>query len=136
MKSFFLQLFTWWNGQTFGTKVFTARKGERVGEDAAGNVYYRSRGGVIDPAMGHERRWVIYNGPIEASTVPAGWNGWLHHTVDTPPSGEDYAAKPWQQPHRPNMTGTPDAYRPPGSALKQGAHPKSAGTYKAWTPGA
>ena len=28
-----------WNGQTFGTRVFTARKGQKVGEDDQGNRY-------------------------------------------------------------------------------------------------
>ena len=37
MKSFLLQIFTWWNGQTMGTRFHTWRKGELVGEDDAGN---------------------------------------------------------------------------------------------------
>ena len=31
MKQFFLKLFTWWNGQTFGTQLWTRRFGELVG---------------------------------------------------------------------------------------------------------
>ena len=42
MKDFFLQFFTWWHGQTLGTRFFTWRNGELVGEDASGNKYYRS----------------------------------------------------------------------------------------------
>ena len=61
------QLFTWWNGQTIATRLFTARKGQRVGEDAEGNVYYQNAGGG--------RRWVIYNGAIEASRVAPEWHG-------------------------------------------------------------
>jgi hypothetical protein len=72
MKTFLLQFFTWWNGQTLGTRFGTWRHGEKVGEDEFGNVYYRSRGGKADAALGHERRWVIYNGLAEASSVPAG----------------------------------------------------------------
>ncbi len=135
MKEFLLQFFTWWNGQTLGTKVFTSRHGEKVGEDEFGNAYYRSKGGRIDPALGHERRWVIYNGPIEASSIPAGWNGWLHHTVDVPPSQESYAMREWQKPHKPNMTGTAQAYRPAGSAVNAAVHPKAQATYSAWKPG-
>ena len=94
MKSFLLKLFTWWNSQTFGTQLWTWLYGERVGEDEFGNVYYRTRGGKIDPTSGFERRWVIYNGYNEASAVPPSWHGWLHHTVDTPPTaGELYAAR-------------------------------------------
>jgi NADH:ubiquinone oxidoreductase subunit len=135
MKTFLLQFFTWWNGQTIGTRFMTWRRGEKVGQDEFGNVYYRSIGGKIDPALGHERRWVIYNGLAEASSVPPGWNGWLHHTVDVAPSQESYTPREWQQDHVPNMTGTPQAYRPAGSAVNTSAHPKSAGAYKAWTPG-
>ena len=59
MKQFFLKLFTWWNGQTFGTQLWTRRYGELVGEDEQGNRYYRTAGGKIDPTLGFERRWVI-----------------------------------------------------------------------------
>ena len=67
MKSFLLTLFTWWNSQTFGTQFWTWRYGEIVGEDEFGNRYYRTRGGKIDPTLGFERRWVVYNGYAEAS---------------------------------------------------------------------
>ncbi len=86
MKSFLLKLFTWWNGQTFGTQWWTWLHGEFVGEDEFGNHYYRTRGGKIDTTLGFERRWVIYNGYTEASTIPPSWHGWMHHTVDTPPT--------------------------------------------------
>ena len=33
------QIFTWWNGQTIGTRFYTARNGELVGEDDQGNRY-------------------------------------------------------------------------------------------------
>lgn len=113
------RIFTWWNGQTVGTAMMTARRGERVGSDEAGNVYYRTRGGAIDPALGFERRWVIYPGYSEPSTVPPGWFGWLHHTTDVPPTEETYVPKEWQKPHRPNMTGTPEAWRPKINKLRE-----------------
>jgi NADH:ubiquinone oxidoreductase subunit len=62
MKLFFLKVFTWWNGQTFGTQLWTWRFGELVGEDEQGNRYFRTKGRKIDPTLGFERRWVIYNG--------------------------------------------------------------------------
>jgi NADH:ubiquinone oxidoreductase subunit len=83
-----------------------------------------------------ERRWVIYNGYAEASVIPPSWHGWIHHTVDTPPTKEQYRPWAWQKPHRPNPTGTPDAQRPTGSTLAQGRRPKATGDYKAWVPGA
>ena len=122
----FSELFTWWNGQTLGTRLFTWRKGELVGTDSFGNRYYRERRG--------ERRWVIYNGPAEASRVPPEWHGWLHHIVDHPPDDEAVADHPWQLPHRPNMTGTPQAYRPPGSTLRSGRRAGATGDYDAWSP--
>ena len=92
MKQFLLRFFTWWNGATLNTLFYTNRHGELVGHDEFGNAYYRPKGGKIDPALGFDRRWVIYNGVSEASMTPPGWNGWLHHTVDTPPSEESYKA--------------------------------------------
>jgi NADH:ubiquinone oxidoreductase subunit len=134
MKQFFLKLFTWWNSQTFGTQLWTSRFGELVGEDEQGNRYYRTRGGKIDPALGFERRWVIYNGYAEASRIPAGWHGWMHHVVDVPPTEENYQPREWQKPHQPNPTGTPNAYRPSGSTLASGKRPKATGDYQPWTP--
>jgi NADH:ubiquinone oxidoreductase subunit len=135
IKTFFTRLFTWWNGQTFGTQAWTALYGEFVGEDEYGNRYYRTKGGKIDPTLGFERRWVIYNGYAEASKIGPGWHGWMHHIVDTPPTEENYRPHPWEKPHRENMTGTPAAQRPSGSTLAQGRRPKATGDYKAWSPG-
>jgi len=135
ISTFFTRFFTWWNGQTFGTQLWTSLHGELVGEDELGNRYYRTKGGKIDPSLGFERRWVIYNGYAEASTVGPAWHGWLHHTVDVPPTEEKVTPRPWWKPHRPNMTGTPGALRPTGSTLAQGRRPKATGDYKAWTPG-
>src|SRR5438477_7937778 len=130
MKNFFLKFFTWWNGQTFGTQVWTWRYGEFVGEDEFGNRYYRTKGGKIDPTLRFERRWVTYQGYAEASTVPPSWHGWLHHTVDVPPTQGSAKAWPWEKPHRPNLTGTPLAWRPSGSVLAEGRRPPAAGDYK------
>ena len=135
MKRFFELIFTWWNRNTFGTQLWTWLYGEFVGEDELGNRYYRTRRGKVDRTLLMERRWVVYNGYAEPSNVPPSWHGWLHHTVDTPPTQEDYKARAWQKPHRPNLTGTPAAYRPTGSTLSQGRRPKATGDYKAWTPG-
>ena len=123
---FLLEFFTWWNGQTLGTRFFTWRKGELAGEDASGNRYYRERDG--------KRRWVVYDGLADASRVPPDWHGWLHHTVDNPPAGEDYTPRDWQKPHKANMTGTPQAYRPAGSILTPEERPSATGDYDAWRP--
>ena len=125
MKIFFLRLFTWWNGQTFGTQLSTWLYGEAVGQDEFGNRYFRTRRGKIDPTLRMERRWVIYNGEAEASTVPPSWHGWLHHTVDVAPTEETYTPREWEKPHLPNLTGTSAAYRPSGSTLASGRRPKA-----------
>ena len=135
MKLFLLKVFTWWNGQTFGTQLWTWRFGELVGEDEQGNRYYRTKGRKIDPTLGFERRWVVYNGYAEATRVPPSWHGWLHHTVDVAPTEETYTPREWEKPHVPNMTGTPAAYRPSGSTLASGRRPKATGDYQPWTPG-
>lgn len=135
MKTFLLKLLTWWNSETLNTQVWTWLYGELVGTDEYGNRYFRTKGGKIDPVLGFERRWVIYNGYTEATTIPPAWHGWMHHTVDVPPTEESYKPRAWQKPHRQNMTGTPGAYRPSGSTLSQGRRPKATGDYKAWTPG-
>jgi NADH:ubiquinone oxidoreductase subunit len=126
------QIFTWWNGQTLNTRVYTALYGKFVGTDEFGGRYYRGR--KIDPALGFERRWVIYAGQSEGSLTPPGWYGWLHHTVDVPPTEEEYSARDWQFPYIPNMTGTPEAWRPPGSTLRANARPQATGDYDAWAP--
>ena len=131
MKTFLLQFFTWWNGQTLGTRFFTWRKGTKVGVDEFGNAYFE---GGKDP-YGRKRRWVIYKDIAEASSIPPGWHGWMHHRVDTPPSAEDYKPREWQKGHEPNHTGTPLAYRPKGSVLSTGERPRVTGDYDAWTPG-
>ena len=120
------ELFTWWNRQTLGTRLFTWRKGEQVGSDALGNTYYRERNG--------NRRWVIYGKGSDSSTVPPEWHGWLHHTVDETPDQAGYTEREWFRPHVPNMTGTDMAYRPPGSTLRAGERPPATGDYDAWTP--
>jgi NADH:ubiquinone oxidoreductase subunit len=135
MKQFWLKIFTWWNSETFGTQLWTWLYGESVGEDEFGNRYFRTRGGKIDPTLGFERRWVIYRGYAEASQVPPSWHGWLHHTVDVPPTVEPYQARAWQKPHRPNLTGTPGAHRPSGSLAAQNRRPRATGDYRPWAPG-
>ncbi|MEJ1161358.1 NADH:ubiquinone oxidoreductase subunit NDUFA12 [Prosthecomicrobium sp. N25] len=129
-----LKILTWWQGSTIGTDVHTRRHGELVGHDESGNAYYRTRGGVIDPTLGFERRWVIYNGPAEASRIPPGWYSWMHHRTDVPPTRDGYRPRAWEEPHRPNQTGTANAYRPKGSILSEGRRPRATGDYQAWQP--
>ncbi|MBV9537531.1 MAG: NADH:ubiquinone oxidoreductase subunit NDUFA12 [Acidisphaera sp.] len=115
---------------TIGTRLFTWLRGRRVGEDALGNVYYEEK----RPSRGQvrRRRWVLYRGMVDASTVPAEWHAWIHYTSDAPlPQPQ----RPWIKPHVPNLTGTPESYRPPGHDYEGGRRPPATGDYEAWTPG-
>jgi len=136
LKALFLDLFTWWNSATLGTRVHTYFAGEYVGDDEFGNRYYRAKGGKVDPTLGFQRRWVIYNGEAEATKIPAGWHGWMHHKDVPAPSEVHYNPLPWEKASQPNLTGTPAAYRPKGSILQEDPHrPHATGDYDAWSPG-
>lgn len=115
---------------TFGTWLFTRLNGRRVGTDAAGNVYYEDK---RPRAERRTRRWVVYNGDVEASRVPPEWHAWLHYTVDAPLA--ETARRPWQKPHVPNATGTALSYRPSGHDYQGGHRARATGDYEPWTPG-
>ncbi|WP_292291770.1 NADH:ubiquinone oxidoreductase subunit NDUFA12 [Marivita sp.] len=119
-----LRAVTWWNGQTLGTQFYTWRKGEKVGEDTQGNVFYQSNGG--------KKRWVIYNGEAEASRVDPDWHGWLHHTFKQSPADRPLPKKAWEKPHQENLTGTALAYAPAGSIRRP--QPAERQDYEAWSP--
>lgn len=128
----FSEIFSWWGGNTWSNRIYTATRGKLVGTDTEGNCYYvQSKG--LGP-LGVPRRWVIYKNLAEASKIPPEWHGWMHYTVDTPPTAEVYQPRAWQKPHRENMTGTPGAHRPQGSILAAGTRPAATGDYKAWKP--
>ena len=115
---------TWWQGGTLNTLLYTRRKGKKVGEDEYGNVYYTANDGA--------KRWVIYNGEVEASRISADWHGWLHHTFDDLPTDKPLVHKEWEKPHLPNLTGTAEAYAPAGSLRRP--DPVARTDYEAWSP--
>jgi NADH:ubiquinone oxidoreductase subunit len=123
---------------TVGTRIMTWLRGEQVGTDSFGNRYFRDkskrkleRGGG---RFSREKRWVIYKGEAEGSRVPAEWHAWLHHTVNDIPADGGKPKYAWQKPHQPNLTGTPDAYRPPGSLVRGGHRSPTTSDYEAWKP--
>lgn len=124
-------IFTWWNGATIGARFDISRRARFIGQDDQGNKYYEERKPSLE---GRKRRYVIYNGYAEPSRVPAEWHGWLHHTFEKPPTEAPLPTKPWEKPHKPNLTGTLGAYRPPGSLSEGGERAKSSGDYEAWNP--
>ena len=94
----FTELFAWWTGNTIGTRLYTWRKGERVGEDGLGNVYYRERDG--------KRRWVIYRDLAEAVADSAGM-AWLAASYRRRAADRAKAmSRGLGSGHRPNLTGT------------------------------
>lgn len=122
-------IFTWWDGATIGTRLFSRRNGSAVGTDPLGNAYFESKK-AID---GRTRRWVIYNGPNDPSRVPPEWYGWLQYQSDVVPSALP-APRVWQKPPVPNLTGTADAYRPAGALERGGNRAAATGDYEAWSP--
>ena len=122
--------FTWWNGASWSTIFYGLRGMKKVGEDHLGNAYWE--GGK--DTMGHPRRWVIYEGPNDASRVPPDWFAWLHRQVDDVPDRALPPIRPWQKPAVPNLTGTPLAFRPQGALEKGGHRAAATGDYEAWTP--
>lgn len=126
------EIFSWWGGNTWGTRLWTWRQGRYIGSDEFGNRYYEQRRGV--GPLGRPRRWVIYRDISEPTLVPPEWHGWLHYTFETPPTEEHYRPRPWEKPPRMNMTGTAEAYRPSGSILGKAERPKATGDYKPWRP--
>ena len=127
------KIFTWWDGASIGTSLWSSRNGEQVGTDAQGNTYFKSK----KVAEGQrERRWVIYNGSNDASRVPAEWHGWLHGSYDQLPESHLAPSRIWEVDYTPNATGTHDAYRPAGALERGGVRARATGDYEAWTPDA
>ncbi len=122
---------------TITTRIYTSLFGEHIGTDQFGNRYFRRKGkthgnsSVADHRK-TEKRWVLYNGKAEPSKIPPEWHGWMHYTLDAPlQSGKKYA---WQKPHLPNLTGTVNAYVPPGHLTRGGHRSPSTSDYESWKP--
>ena len=116
---------------TLMMRLVTSLTGRLVGKDAVGNIYYEAKR-APRPQL-RRRRWVMYRGEAEASSIPPEWHSWLHYTTDLPIP--ETVRRAWQKPHEPNLTGTPLGYRPPGSDYLGGKRAAATGDYEAWTPG-
>ena len=112
-----------------GTRLFTSLRGGAVGTDGFGNRYFQER---RFKEGRRQRRWVLYAGEPEASTVPPEWHAWLHYTVDAPLT--DVPRHFWQKLHLANRTGTAFSYRPPGHDYSGGKRSRATGDYDAWSP--
>ena len=103
MLTLLRKIFTWWNQDTFGTRLKTIFFGKLVGTDELGNKYYESKNG---------KRWVIYANTIEASKIPVEWYSWIHFTPNKIEKKHTLEKYEWQKPHQENLTGTDSAYYP------------------------
>ena len=103
MLTILKEIFTWWNRQTLGTRIYTKLFGIPVGKDNFGNKYYTDKKG---------KRWVIYNGEIEATQITQEWYSWMHYTNNKIQNNHNIEKYKWQKDHKPNQTGTNKAYRP------------------------
>ena len=103
MLTLFKKIFTWWNQDTFGTRIKTILRGKFAGKDHLGNKYYEDNKG---------KRWVIYFDEIDASKIPVEWYSWIHFTQNKIEKNHDLKKYIWQKPHQPNLTGTESAYYP------------------------
>ena len=119
--------FTWWNGASWGTSIFTHRLGNEVGKDDAGNVYYQDK-------KNPSRRWVIYNGNNDGSRVPPDWQLWLRGTISELPEKALPPVRHFQKPATGNLTGTMAAFRPDGALGSGKIRPASTGDYEPWIP--
>jgi NADH:ubiquinone oxidoreductase subunit len=111
-----------------GLVLHTLRAGAHVGRDDLGNHYYEERLSHAKRA----RRWVVFGGKVESSTVAPEWHAWLSYLTDAPLA--ETGRLPWQKPHQPNLTGTPAGYRPAGHDYAGGRRAATPADYEAWTP--
>jgi NADH:ubiquinone oxidoreductase subunit len=124
---FWSRTFTWWNGDTWGTRLFTRLDGREAGRDEAGNVYFQHK-------KNPRRRWVIYGGNNDGSRVPPAWQLRLRGTIDELPEEALPPIRKFQKPPEPNVTGTMAAFRPDGALGSGKIRPASTGDYQPWTP--
>ncbi len=103
MLTIIKKIFTWWNQDTFGTRLYTIFFGKFVGKDEFGNKYYEGKKG---------KRWIIYSEEIDASKIPVEWYSWIHFTSNKIENNHQLTKYNWQKPHKPNLTGTDAAYYP------------------------
>ena len=82
------QIFTWWNHQTLGTRLYTLFFGKFKGKDYFGNKYYQSKSG---------KRWIIYNGEVDATKIPNEWYSWMHYLNNKIEHTQELSKYSWQK---------------------------------------
>ena len=104
-----------------------------MSEDEVGNKYYEARTNKDSYAQ-RKRRYVVYKGYAEASKIPPDWHGWMHYTFDEPPTVAPLKKQAFEIEQRHNLTGTINAWRPPGSIARGGERAPAPGDNEAWRP--
>ena len=95
MLTLLKQIFTWWNHQTLGTRIYTLFFGKFKGKDYFGNRYYQNKSG---------KRWIIYNGEVDATKIPNEWYSWIHHLSNKIEYDQQLKKFSWQKKNIPNQT--------------------------------
>ena len=117
------EIFTWWNGQTLGTRLWTYFYGIAAGVDSHGNKYFHNKKDT--------KRWVIYAHEVESTSVNPEWNNWLRFTSKAKASeNEKYE---WQKNHLSNQTGTVNAYDPENINSNESSKKRN-DDYIKWSP--
>ena len=119
-------------GRYIGNKIFGLTNANKMPsfQFQDGVDYVPSKKHIV---LGHHFTTIAGLGPIVGPAIGIIW-GWLHHTTDTIPPEGGPQRQPWQKEHQPNLTGTVQAYRPPGHTLKGGKRAPATGDYEPWTP--
>ena len=119
----FKEIFTWWNGQTLGTRLWTYFNGIPAGKDSMGNKYFHNRKDT--------KRWVIYAVDVESTYVNPEWNNWLRFTSKVKVT--DKEKYKWQKNHLSNQTGTENAYDPENNKSYDSSKKRN-DDYIKWSP--
>ncbi|XP_031844021.1 NADH dehydrogenase (ubiquinone) B17.2 subunit [Nomia melanderi] len=93
-------------------RMDTIKTGTLVGVDSLGNKYYENNSYFYGT-----NRWVVYADQFgmdyDGSQVTPEWFGWLHYKTDLVPHKDPSRPKHrWMAEHKPNLSGTKDAYMP------------------------
>ena len=115
---------------SLGTLLYTWFFGNFVGSDELSNKYYCNSKDFQDK---NAKRWVIFYGKVEASKIPPHWHAWLHKSIESPPINYKHKYE-WQKDHKPNNTGTIDAYHPNIQPLSKSNTDPYKKEYERWNP--
>ena len=103
MLTLLKKIFTWWNVDTFGTRLKTI---------FLENMWVLTLTVTSIMKVKNGKRWVIYANEIDASKIPVEWYSWMHFTPNRIEKKHELDKYSWQKPHQYNLTGTEKAYYP------------------------